>query len=125
MPKDCVVVLLLGETEAEVSNLRRFLEKRGCHCSFATAATARDSLASFAIDLMISASPLEQADPLVLSLGGARCRIFYRFRVEDSCWWIPLSGGPRKCLGEPALRANEFAHGLEVAVREIASSQSA
>jgi len=114
-----IEVLLLGENESTTSSLFHFMEGCGCHCSFATPAVTRESLDVRAFDLILSAAPLNQQDPLVQMLDGTECRVFYRFPVEESCWWVPLGGKMRKRLGGPAFRCGEFGKKLEETVKEL------
>jgi hypothetical protein len=119
MSKSVVDVLLLGKSESSVSNLLEFLEQRGCHCSVVSHLEAAQLPEVASFDLILSTTPLRQTEPLVLKLSGAPCAIFYEFAVEDGCWWVPLDGETRKCLGRPALRSHEFAGFLEKAVKRI------
>jgi hypothetical protein len=114
-----IKVLLLGESESATSELLRFMERRGCACFFATPPTAGNLLKSHVFDLVLSVAPLKQADSLIRMLGGTACRIFYRFPVEDSCWWVPLDGETVKSIGRPALRCSEFPASLEQILRDI------
>jgi hypothetical protein len=118
MSKISVEILLLGPKE-QVANLLRFVESRGCHCSFAASGQAAMSLEQRGFDLVISAVPIEQTDPLILQLGESDCAVFYSYPVEDSCWWVPLMSRGGKCLGIPALRPNEFVFVLDQAIAEI------
>lgn len=121
MRNDGVEVLLLGESEGGTSHLLRLMEKRGCHCSFATSAEASRVLAEHGFDLVLSTIPLGQSHPLVLLLENSDCAVFYSCPVEDGCWWVPLTGHGRKCLGAPALRPSEFATAIDRAIEEIRS----
>jgi hypothetical protein len=121
MSRECVEVLLLAETEIEVAELGRFLQQRGCRCSFASVASAAASLVDHAFDLILCSVPLTQTHPLVLSLTGADCKFFYRFPVEDGCWWIPLDGKDKKTIGFPAVHSSQFAARLESILTELRS----
>ena len=121
MRNDGVEVLLLGESEGGTSHLLRLMEKRGCHCSFATSGEASRVLAERGFDLVLSTIPLGQSHPLVLLLENSDCAVFYSCPVEDGCWWVPLTGRGRKCLGAPAIRPSEFATAIDHAIEEIES----
>ncbi|HUJ32439.1 MAG TPA: YbaK/EbsC family protein [Candidatus Acidoferrum sp.] len=117
-------VLLLGECESTASSLFQFMESHGCHCSFASPTTTHNSHDLRAFDLILSTAPLKQDDPLVLMLDGSKCRVFYRFPVEDGCWWIPLDGEARKRLGGAAARSEEFVRLVEEIVRDIQTGRA-
>jgi Ala-tRNA(Pro) deacylase len=121
MRKDGVEVLLLGESEGGTSHLLRLMQKRGCHCSFATSGEAPRMLAQHGFDLVLSTIPLGQSHPLVLLLENSDCAVFYSCPVEDGCWWVPLTGHGRKCLGAPAIRPKEFGTAIDRAIEEIES----
>ncbi len=115
-----VNVLLLGESERGSSYLLRRLQERGCHCSFAT--SAEEALALFdrhAFHLILSTSPLHQANPSIALLGESNCSAFYCYPVEDDCWWLPLVRRGQECEAVPALRPSEFFSLLDQLVREI------
>jgi hypothetical protein len=114
-----VNVLLLGESESGFSYLLRRLQERGCHCSFAT--SAEEALALFdrhAFHLILSTSPLHQANPSIALLGESNCNAFYCYPVEDGCWWLPLVRRGQECEA-PALRPSEFVSLLDQLVRDI------
>jgi len=124
MPRSRVEVLLLSGSESAASSLVKFLEERGCRCSVVSPARALDSPELFSFDLILSAMPLKQNDPLVLNLAEARCRVFYQLAVEDGCWWVPLGGAHEKHLGAPAVPCRNFAAFLEGVLREIESESA-
>jgi hypothetical protein len=82
-------------------------------------------LAQRGFDFVLSTIPLGQSDPLVLLLENSDCAVFYSCPVEDGCWWVPLTGRGRKCLGAPALRPSEFATAIDRAIEEIQSRKVA
>jgi hypothetical protein len=125
MPVSRAQVLLLSRSEETASSLTKFLEERGCHCSVVSPARALDLPELLSFDLILSATPLKQSDPLVLKLATAQCRVFYQFGVEDGCWWVPLDGQHGKHLGAPAIPRGKFAAFLERALREIESERAA
>jgi hypothetical protein len=43
--------------------------------------------------------PVGPSNPLALLLENSECAVFYSCPVEDGCWWVPLTGPGRKCLG--------------------------
>lgn len=125
MRNDGVEVLLLGESEGGTSHLLGAMQKRGCHCSFATSGEAARILEQHGFDFVLSTIRLEQSDPLMLLLGNSDCAVFYSCPVEDGCWWVPLTGHGRKCLGAAALRSTEFVAVLNHAIEEIESRNAA
>jgi CheY-like chemotaxis protein len=59
--KDGIEVLLLSQNEGGVSHLLRLMQKRGCHCSFATSGQASQMLEQHTFDLVLSTVPLVQS----------------------------------------------------------------
>jgi hypothetical protein len=109
MRQDAIRVLLLSETEHGCANLRKLLEKRGCHCKFGS--SFNEAMALFGqhtFDLVLSTIPFQQYDHLLSKLSGLPSTVFQCFLVEDGCWWLPLAQAGQPCLGVPALRAAEF-----------------
>jgi hypothetical protein len=119
MPKSHVEVLLLSRSQSSVSGLLHFLDQRGCRCLVLSPAEALELADLSSFDLILSAAPLKQKDPLILRLSGERCTVFYEFAVEDGCWWVPLAGKRQKHLGGPAVPCREFGAMLEKVLREI------
>jgi hypothetical protein len=120
MIQGCVKVLLLGQSAKGSSYLLRRLEQRGCHCSFAT--SAEEALTLFerhAFHLILSTSPLHQANPLIDAVGESNCRVFCCYPVEDGYWWLPLERHGQKGPGAPAFRPSEFLSLLDRLVTEI------
>jgi hypothetical protein len=118
-------VLLLAESEGAVADLIDFFDRRGCHCSVGTPASARELVETRAFDFVISMFPLRQDDPFVLMLSGANSQVFYRLSVEDGCWWVPLGGAGRKSLGSPAVRSADFTDSLERALDQLKQHEQA
>jgi len=119
MDHEAIRVLLISETEHGCSNLRRKLEARGCECRFGSSlleAAALFGKSSF--HLVISTIPFHQYDQLLIKLSQLPSTVFQCFMVEDGCWWLPLAKDARPCMGEPALRANEFMGALEQIVQK-------
>jgi CheY-like chemotaxis protein len=115
-----IKVLLMGEDARGSSFLSRHLEQRGCQCWFATSTEEGLSLAArHAFHLVLSTSPMQQANPILSLLTGSDCSVFYCLPLEDSCWWLPLVRNGQKCLGAPALRPSEFVGLLDEVLREI------
>jgi hypothetical protein len=115
-----VNAVILGERPEGSSYLRGHLEQQGCHCVFAR--SLDEAFAEYephAIDLLLSTKPLPKAEELQQFLGGASCTVYFCFRVEDGCWWLPLLSRGQKCLGAPAFRPSEFVGELDRLVKDI------
>jgi hypothetical protein len=111
--------LLLGENDSTLVNLREFLEKRGCDCSFSK--SPDESLAAFgrrSFDLILNTLPM-RTHPSLPELGTPTRNIFSSYPVENGCWWLPIMRGGRACFGTFALRPNELAGTLQDALRGI------
>jgi hypothetical protein len=122
MSHGSVSVLLLGERESGLSYLRQQLENRGCSCWFAR--STNEDLALFGrhcFQLIISTTPLNQANSLLTELGASACAVYYCYPVEDGCWWLPVARHGQKCFGAPALRPSEFVAVPDEMLREITS----
>ena len=120
MRQDAIRVLLLSETEHGCANLRKLLEKRGCHCRFGS--SYNEAVALFeqhTFNLVLSTIPFQQYDHLLAKLSGLPATVFQCFLVEDGCWWLPLAQAGRPCLGSAALRADEFLEVVGQIVEEI------
>jgi hypothetical protein len=120
MRQDAIRVLLLSETEHGCANLRKLLEKRGCHCKFGSSYNeAVELFGRHAFHLVLSTIPFQQYDHLLTKLSGLPAAVFQCFLVEDGCWWLPLAQRGQPCLGAPALRADEFLEVVGQIVEEI------
>lgn len=122
MDRNGVSVLLLGERESGLSYLRRQLENRGCRCWFAR--STNEGLALFGrhcFQLILSTTPVHQANSLLTELGDSACTAYYSYPVEDSRWWLPVARHGQKCFGAPGLRPSEFVAVLDEMLREITS----
>ncbi len=109
--KEAFKVLLIGERPGSFSRIVGRLEKGGCRCRFAKSyEEARESIASEAFDLVLSAAPpRDNAIASITSLlSGSGASFFYALPVEESCWWLPALRQGKRCFGAPALRPGEF-----------------
>ena len=101
-------VLVVSKSGSDAGYLREQLESRGCRC---WGANSMDELAAIAdrqrFDLILSASWLP--DQTLSKLKNSKSTVFFSFPVRNGCWWLPVLERGRHCLGEPALRGNEFA----------------
>ena len=43
---------------------------------------------------------------------GRPSSLFYSLAVEEDCWWIPGVRGGNECMGDPALRPEDFFRAL-------------
>lgn len=117
-----VSVVLLGERESDLSYLRQQLENRGCRCWFAR--STNEGLALFGrhcFQLILSTTPLYQANSPLTELGDSTCTVYYSHPVEDSCWWLLVARHGQKCFGAPGLRPSEFVAMIDEMLREIKS----
>jgi CheY-like chemotaxis protein len=109
MHQGTVRVLVIGETDNGSSYLRGQLESRGCLCWFAR--STEESIALFgqhSFHLILSTTPMQQENPLLVELGDSNCTVFSSCPVEDGCWWVPLVRRGQRCSNAPALRSSEF-----------------
>jgi len=118
-----VRALVLGNEGIE-SYLRRGLEKRGCHCSFAPSVDNATKLASQNdFDLIVCTMPLEEEDPFISQLIGSKCTVLYCHPVQGT--WLPIMSHGKKCFGAPALSPIEVIESIDrlvAGVRDIAAA---
>src|SRR5579872_442619 len=120
MDQEATRVLLISETEHGCSNLRRALEIRKCQCVFASSFDEAASLFNqHSFQLILCTISFLEYDRLLAKLSELPSTVFQSFLVEDGCWWLPLAKNGKPCIGEPALRANEFVRVVEQILDEI------
>lgn len=115
-------VLLVGMSVAAASELRQWLERRGCHCRMAASYREACGLlrrASFDLVLSQMHLPDGSAYPLLAALQGVSTTLFFCLAVHHGCWWLPAIDRGQMCWGAPALRPREFARALDTVVGEM------
>jgi hypothetical protein len=126
MSNDTVKVILLGESEANWFYLERRLEQNGCHCRFVKSPEeALELIEGEGFQLILSAKPLRLANSTIAHMRESNCSAFYRFPVENGCWWLPVVSHGKKCLGDPAMRPSEFVNTLDQIVGEVETPATA
>ncbi|HVB99451.1 MAG TPA: hypothetical protein VNJ12_09015 [Candidatus Dormibacteraeota bacterium] len=111
-------VLLVDDTSSDGSLLVKQLKTIGFRCSFARSfeeAKARLCAEDFNIvlsKLSMNGGTAYELRPLLI---GRPISLFYSLSVEQDCWWIPGVREGVECLGEPALRPDDFLQLLVVA----------
>lgn len=112
-PKETVVgpevmnVLLVSNMETGAGYLRQQLESRGCRCWSATSTEELSAMVDRqSFDLILSTSWLP--DRVLGKLADSKSTVFFSYPVRNGCWWLPVLERGRHCLGEPALRGNQF-----------------
>jgi hypothetical protein len=117
-----VSVLFIGDREMGFASLHRWLEKRGCHCTFASSHSEGAQLfATDRFDLVLCSDRIAGIGALLDSAMDSSASAFCCHTVEDGYWWLPVIRDGRKCLGEPGLRPSEFAGVLARIVEEVKS----
>jgi hypothetical protein len=99
-------VLLVSKKGSDASYLQQQLD--GFRCSIAHSADdIVSALEQHVFDLILSATWIQ--DELLAKLADSKSTLFFSYPVRNSCWWLPVLHRGEQCLGEPALRPNEFA----------------
>lgn len=104
-------VLLVDDRISEGSVLGKQLQSLGFQCTFAHSfEEAKAKLNSDAFELVLSKISIGQGTAYELRplLINRPISLFYSLAVEQDCWWIPGVRRGKECLGEPALRPDEF-----------------
>jgi hypothetical protein len=97
-------VLLLGEPSLS-SYFRRVLEKRGCQCSLGDWTTFDPRQ----FDLIVSSSPIEDKEGLLLSLEGSGCTVFICQHGDGGeVLWVPIMVKGERGINADALSPNDF-----------------
>jgi hypothetical protein len=117
-----VRVLLVGRSERAFAHVARYLEQSGCECKFVSSyADGLKMLAETVFDLVLC-SGQPGIRTLVSSVIGSRASVFCAHAVEEGCWWLPVVRHGQECLGNSALRPNEFRILLEQMLTTMKSS---
>lgn len=110
-----VEVLLVGQTPGGFLQLTQWLERRGCHCHFASSCKEACRLVqsrAFALVLSTFELPDRSAYPLLEKLVGSGTTLFLSTVIEDGCLWLPTLIRGRKWPHAKAIRPTEFAETL-------------
>lgn len=114
-------ILLVDEGISEVSPLVEKLKMIGFCCFYAPSLErAKQRLSAEVFDIVLSKLKLRGGTAYELRplLMGRPTSLFYSLAVEQDCWWIPGVRRGTECLGEPALRPEEFFKTLVLAASE-------
>lgn len=104
-------VFLVDDRSSDDSLLVRQLKTLGFSCSFARSIQeAKARLCVDVFDIVLSKLRMNggtayELRPLLIDRPTS---LFYSLAVEEDCWWIPGVRRGIECLGEPALRPEEF-----------------
>ena len=108
-------VLLVDDGSSEGSLLVKQLKTLGFRCSFAQSFDeAKALLEAQDFDVVLSKLSMNggtayELRPLLI---GRPSSLFYSLAVEEDCWWIPGVRGGNECMGDPALRPEDFFRAL-------------
>jgi DNA-binding NtrC family response regulator len=117
-------ILVVGETAQSSLELTQWLERRGCHCHFASSCIEACRLISgFEFDFVLSHCELPDrtAYPLLEKLIGSTTTLFYSTRIENGCLWLPALAKGKNWPHAKVLRPNEFAVVLGRALEDACS----
>lgn len=118
MDLEVMNILLVSRTESGAVYLRQQLETRGCRCWNANSTEELTAMVERQpFDLILSTNWL--SDQTLSKLQDAKSTVFFSYPVRNGCWWLPVLEGGRHCLGESALRGNEFASFIGRCLRKI------
>lgn len=118
MESDIRKALLVDDNDADGSLLAKQLKTLGFSCSFAhSIQEAKAKLTREVFDIVLSRINLNggtayELRPLIV---GRPISLFYSLAVEQDCWWIPGVRRGKECMGEPALRPDDFYNALALA----------
>jgi hypothetical protein len=107
--------LLVDDNGADRSLLVKRLRTLGFSCYFAHSFyEAKTQLTTEVFEVVLSRISIKggtayELRPLLL---GRPSSLFYSLAVEQDCWWIPGVRRGKECLGEPALRPEDFFRAL-------------
>jgi len=117
-----VSVLLIGKREVGFSSIHRWLEQRGCRCTFVSShSEGAQLIARDRFDLVLCSDRIAGISALLNSAVDSPTSAFCCHTVEDGYWWLPVIRDGEKCLGQPGLRPSEFAEVLARIVEEVKS----
>lgn len=127
MPSQIRKVLLVDDKDSEGTHLVSQLKALGFSCSMAQSfSEAKDRLAAEDFDVVLSKLSLNGGTAYELRplLVGRPTSLFYSLAVEQDCWWIPGVRYGTECLGEPALRPEDFFRALVLVASGSAGDSS-
>ena len=107
--------LLVDDRNSDGSLLVKQLKTLGFLCAFARSFDeAKTRLAAEDFDVVLSKLSMHggtayELRPLLI---GRPTNLFYSLPVEQDCWWIPGVRQGNECLGDPALRPEDFFRAL-------------
>lgn len=108
MQQESMKVLLVSKKGSDASYLQQQLEGYGFRCSIAHSADdILSALEQHGFDLILSMTWVQ--DELLAKLADLKSTLFFSYPVRNGCWWLPVLHRGEQCLGQPALRPNEFA----------------
>jgi hypothetical protein len=120
MSPGTIRVLLICESEHGCAHVRRLLEKRGCECWIGRSFDEGAALfVEHYFHMILSTIPFHRYDRFLTRLKNLPSTVFQCCQVEDGYWWLPLVRHGEECVGQPALRANEFLAAFDEIVAEI------
>ena len=104
-------LLIVNDAGSDSSLLVKRLTRLGFSCSFSRSfEEAKSRLSTEDFDVVLSKLRINGGTAYELRplLTGRSSSLFYSLSVEENCWWIPGVRGGRECLGEAALRPEDF-----------------
>lgn len=107
--------LLVNDQDANSSLLVKQLKKLGFSCLIAHSFDeAKEKLSGEDFDLVLSRLSINGGNAYELRplLVGRPTSLFYSLSVQQGCWWIPGVRSGIECMGEPALRPEDFFRAL-------------
>lgn len=117
--------LLVNDQDSSSYLLVNQLKKLGFSCSFARSfEEAKEKLSGEDFEIVLSRLSINggtayELRPLLI---GRPTSLFYSLSVQQGGWWIPGVRLGTECLGEPALRPEEFFNFLAPAATSSAAA---
>lgn len=109
-------LLIVNDNGCEGSPLVKRLNGMGYSCSSAHSYDEAKTLISAEhFDVVLCKLSMNDGTAYELRpmLAGRPSSLFYSLSVDEDCWWIPGVRNGRQCLGEAALRPDDFFNVLE------------
>lgn len=107
--------LLVNDQDSNSSLLAKQLTTLGFSCSMAHSfEEAKTKLSQEDFDLVLSRLSINGGTAYELRplLVGRPTSLFYSLAVQQGCWWIPGVRQGTECMGEPAMRPEDFFRSL-------------
>lgn len=114
--------LLVDDQASKSSLLVKQLNKLGFSCVFAHSfEEAKAKLSGENFDIVLSRLSIDGGNAYELRplLVGRPTSLFYSLSVQQGCWWIPGVRSGTECMGEPALRPEDFFKSLVPATAHL------